>query len=58
MVILEQLGVYVEEVTGMLYPRIPAELSVVDLVEKAKLLGEIKTGSVKVQNISTCVTLL
>ena len=44
MVILEQLGVFVEEVTGLLYPRIPAEWSVVDLVEKAKLLGEIKTG--------------
>ena len=42
--ILDQLGLFLEEETGMLYPRIPHEWSVSDLVEKAKLLGEIKTG--------------
>ena len=42
--ILDQLGLFLEEETGMLYPRIPYEWSVADLVGKAKLLGEIKTG--------------
>ena len=42
--ILEQLGFLMKEETGLLYPRIPYEWSIVKLVEKAKLLGEIKTG--------------
>ena len=43
--ILEQLGCLMEEDTGLLYPRIPNEWSVVELVDKARMLGEIKTGS-------------
>ena len=52
MVVLRQLGLFMEEETGLLYPRIPSEWSVLDLMDKAKLLGKIKRG----RFISSCST--
>lgn len=41
---LQQMGLDLEEETGLMYPRIPSHLSVGDLVDKARMLGKIDEG--------------
>ncbi|KAL4220440.1 hypothetical protein ACF0H5_020842 [Mactra antiquata] len=51
--LLQQLGLVSEEESGLMYPRIPHEMSVIELVEKARMLGEIDEENVKFDINST-----
>jgi hypothetical protein len=42
--LLQQMGLHLEEETGLLYPRIPSNMTVQELVELAKMLGKIDEG--------------
>ncbi|XP_060576649.1 protein timeless-like isoform X2 [Ruditapes philippinarum] len=45
--LLQQMGLHLEEETGLLYPRIPSNMTVQELVELAKMLGKIDEEYVK-----------